>query len=289
MKRVLSISAFALLLSCAPARAAVHVIAPGETLSSVAATDALPVAALAEANGVSPDARLVAGRTLVIPAGTGAVPAGARGAMSTAPERTTSGGGYTVRPGDTLLGLAARAGVPASELASINGLSPSGLLRAGAVVRLPTASSTTPTASSVETPAAPVPTDTRVTAEQIGTIARANGVPPALAEAVGWQESGFDNQAVSSASARGVMQIMPGTWGWIQAHLAQSPLNPASAADNIRAGVLYLGALLRRSGGNPETAIADYYQGAGSVDRVGLLPSTRRYVEDVTSLTRRFR
>ena len=71
---------------------------------------------------------------------------------------------------------------------------------------------------------------------------------------------------VSSASARGVMQVMPGTWDWVQTYLAGSRrLNPFSAEDNVRAGALYLRRLLQQSGGDPALAAAGYYQGLASV------------------------
>ena len=60
--------------------------------------------------------------------------------------------------------------------------------------------------------APPYPTPERVSASEVGSIAAANGVPPSLAEAIGWQESGFNNDLVSTAGATGVMQIEPGTW-----------------------------------------------------------------------------
>ena len=42
-----------------------------------------------------------------------------------------------------------------------------------------------------------------------------NGVPAALAEAIAWQESGWNNDEVSGVGAVGVMQIVPTTWTWI--------------------------------------------------------------------------
>ena len=47
-------------------------------------------------------------------------------------------GGYTVQPGDTLSGLAARAGVPARQIAWMNGLSSDAQLVAGTSLKLPT-------------------------------------------------------------------------------------------------------------------------------------------------------
>jgi soluble lytic murein transglycosylase-like protein len=93
---------------------------------------------------------------------------------------------------------------------------------------------------------------------------------------------------VSAANARGVMQVMPGTWQWVQNNLARSPLNPNSATDNVRAGSLYLAQLLRSTGGNVPQAVAGYYQGLDSVRRVGMYKDTQQYVNNVLALQHRF-
>ena len=93
---------------------------------------------------------------------------------------------------------------------------------------------------------------------------------------------------VSGANARGVMQVMPGTWSWVQQNLAQRRLDPTSAVDNVHAGVLYLRQLLRQTGGDENAAIAAYYQGLGSVRSRGMLPDTQRYVANVQALRSRF-
>ena len=60
----------------------------------------------------------------------------------------------------------------------------------------------------------------------------ATGCPSGLAAAaLAWQESGFNNGVVSAANARGVMQILPGTWTWVEDQLAGGPpLDPSSPA-----------------------------------------------------------
>ena len=126
-------------------------------------------------------------------------------------------------------------------------------------------------------------------ANTIHTIAESNGVPGSLAAAIGWQESGFNNAMVSSANARGVMQVMPGTWDWVQDNLAEQPLNPESATDNVHAGVLYLKQLLKQTGGDESSAIAGYYQGLAGVRRHGMYADTRRYVATVRALMARYR
>jgi soluble lytic murein transglycosylase-like protein len=127
-----------------------------------------------------------------------------------------------------------------------------------------------------------------VTSGDIAAVASRNGVPASLASAIAWQESGFNNAMVSGANARGVMQVLPGTWEWVQANLAKRRLDPSSAIDNVGAGVLYLGSLLRETGGDPTLAAAAYYQGLSSVRRIGMLPETQRYVANVLALRGRF-
>jgi soluble lytic murein transglycosylase-like protein len=92
---------------------------------------------------------------------------------------------------------------------------------------------------------------------------------------------------VSSANARGVMQVMPGTWEWVEQNLS-GPLDPNSTQDNIRAGSLYLGQLLQDTGGDERMAVAAYYQGLGSVQQNGMLPETVQYVDNVMALRARF-
>ena len=190
-------------------------------------------------------------------------------------------GAYTVQAGDTLSGIAARAGVSTQQLAWMNGLKPDSFVITGTPLKLPTgsgagASGTAPASSSSSQPkatyvpaASPAPTPTHTTSAEIGSIASQHGVPGSLASAVAWQESGFNNAAVSAANARGVMQVMPGTWQWVQDNLAAGRLNPESAQDNVQAGVLYLRQLLQDTGGDQRTAIAAYYQGLGSVVSTG--------------------
>jgi soluble lytic murein transglycosylase-like protein len=94
---------------------------------------------------------------------------------------------------------------------------------------------------------------------------------------------------VSSANARGVMQIMPGTWDWVNKTLAGgNPLNPNSAIDNVRGGVLYLRQLLQDFNGDQSLAAAAYYQGEGAVKSRGLYPETQEYVNSVNALRARF-
>ena len=125
-------------------------------------------------------------------------------------------------------------------------------------------------------------------AERIRQLAAEHGAPASLAAAIAWQESGFNNAMVSRANARGIMQVMPGTWNWVQRNLGVGPLNPTSAEDNVRAGSAYLARLLRDAGGDERLAAAGYYQGLHSVRTRGMFDDTRRYVDNVFALRARF-
>jgi LysM repeat protein len=325
---VLTVVAAALLVPATASASFMHVVAPGESLASVAATDGLSINQLAAANGLSPDSQLIAGSSLAIPPQAGgttpttysAAPSTAATFVSTSQPAASSGGGYVVQPGDTLSAIAARYGVTVDQLAADNGLSAGGLLVSGSTLTVPggqssseetgetAASDSTSSGSTQYVSTSPIaqtstagstataagssgaqPTSEFVTPSQVGSIASAEGVPPSLAEAIGYQESGFNNNAVSTTGAVGVMQIEPGTWNYIGQNLAgPPPLQPASAADNVRAGSLLLHSLLNQTGGNAAMAAAAYYQGLPSIRTHGILPATQTYVNDVMSLQQRF-
>jgi N-acetylmuramoyl-L-alanine amidase len=262
----------------------------GDTLTAIAARNGVSVARLAAANGLDPARPLLAGTTLHLPGSGGA-------GASAAPATTTSSapapmGAYEVRPGDTLSALAARSRVPVAQMAFMNGLDPDKPLLSGTVIKLPTGSpvtSSAPAPAQTIAPAAPpAASPGRLSASEIGSIAAQHGAPGSLATAIAWQESGFNNAKLSGANARGVMQLLPGTWQWVQANLARTRLDPSSPVDNVRAGSLYLADLMRQTNGDPAMAAAAYYQGLSSVRRIGMLPETRRYVANVMALRSRF-
>ena len=117
--------------------------------------------------------------------------------------------------------------------------------------------------------------------------ARANGVDPALALAVSYQESGWNMHVVSVANAVGAMQVIPSTTEWISGVVGRR-LNPLDPHDNATTGVVLL-KILTQTAGDDRTAIAGYYQGLRSVRERGMYPDTRRYVANVMSLRARFR
>ena len=303
--------AAALALPAGASAAVPHTVAPGETLWSIAAANNLTTRTVAAFNGLSEDSQVILGSTINVPTVAEGAAALQQAGLTTSPSTASTGttgttasvagtaapapqGAYTVRWGDTLSGLAAGAGVSTEAMAAMNGLDPAQTLFAGTVIKLPAGAPTPARAAepapptTVVPPAAPDPTPTRLDAADIQQVASAHGVSPSLAAAIAWQESGFNNAMVSPANARGVMQVMPGTWDYVQANLAGRPLDPESAMDNTTAGVLYLRQLLEDTAGDENAAIAGYYQGLGSVQSRGLFDDTERYVENVQALRSRF-
>ncbi len=182
---------------------------------------------------------------------------------------------HTVGAGETLWSIAAANNFTTSSLAAYNGLSPDAQVVLGSTIMIPAPV------------AAPQPTRQSTSSSQVGSAAAQHSASPSVATGVAYQESGFNNSVVSSAGARGVMQIMPGTWDFIQSNLASYQLNPYSTQDNVNAGGLYLH-YLERTMGNEDAAIGAYYQGPNSVRERGLLPETQHYVANVRANANRF-
>ena len=103
-------------------------------------------------------------------------------------------------------------------------------------------------------------------------------VSPALVLAVIAVESSGRADAVSSAGAVGLMQLIPATAD--RFGVADS----LNAAQNIKGGVAYLDWLLTEFGGDPILALAGYNAGENAVKRHGGVPpyaETRDYVPKV--------
>jgi N-acetylmuramoyl-L-alanine amidase len=109
----------------------------------------------------------------------------------------------------------------------------------------------------------------------VARAARRHGVPVSLALALAYQESGFQQRVVSPSTGASLGRLHGRTFDLLK------------ASDNVEAGVLLLRDLLQATG-SVEKALAGYYQGLGSVRRVGLLPQTKQYIRNVQLLRHRF-
>lgn len=90
------------------------------------------------------------------------------------------------------------------------------------------------------------------------------GVDPKLIRGVIRTESGFDADAVSSAGAKGLMQLMDATARGLG---VTDSLNPQQ---NVDGGTKYLSYLLNKYNGNQQVALAAYNAGPGRIDRLGI-------------------
>lgn len=103
---------------------------------------------------------------------------------------------------------------------------------------------------------------------------------PALLEALVWQESRWNNQAVSPKGALGLTQLMPAT---AQA-LGVDPRDPVA---NLEGGARYLRMQLDRFGGDVVKALAAYNAGPERVERAGGVPAIRETRAYVTAILAR--
>jgi LysM repeat protein len=117
--------------------------------------------------------------------------------------------------------------------------------------------------------------------------ARRAGIDEALALALSYEESGWQQSVVSSVGAIGAMQVMPGTGEWVSKYLVGRPLDLRKAEDNVIAGVRFL-AFLKRVAGRTDLAVAGYYQGLTSVKKKGMYDDTKAYVANILALRRRW-
>lgn len=93
----------------------------------------------------------------------------------------------------------------------------------------------------------------------VASIAASMGFDPTLAMAVAQAESNFNPNAISSAGAIGVMQLMPAT----AAQMGVS--NPTDPTQNITGGLKYLSMLISQFGGDVSKALAAYNWGPANV------------------------
>ncbi len=212
-------------------------------------------------------------------------------------------GAHVVARGETLTEVAGRLGFSVAELARANGIANPDRIRAGRRLVVPGRAASSPSgrvvAARVGAPSAkpsgrPGPEALRrqparrALASRFDAAARNYGVPADLLKAVAWQESGWQNDKVSSTNALGIGQLMPDTVTFVNDRLLSARLDPRRPEHNIDMSARFLRYLLDSTGGNVAMAVASYYQGLASVRRDGALPVTEHYVANVLALRAKF-
>lgn len=116
--------------------------------------------------------------------------------------------------------------------------------------------------------------------ERVAHLAAKYDVSPTLLEALVWQESRWRTGAVSTAGARGLAQLMPGT-------ARQMGVDPNDPNANLEGGARYLRMQLDAFGGDLEKALAAYNAGPGRVQAAGGIPNIRETQNYVASIMAR--
>jgi LysM repeat protein len=279
-----------------PAFADTARVAPGETLSAIAARYHTTVAALAAANHVADPNQILIGTVLQIPGTTSVVGAatGSGGSTTAGGVAGDAGTGTTVvvRTGDTLSSIASHYHTNVATLVKANHISNPNFVLIGTRLQVPVGPmalvsylaplpSGSPPADAVRAKLLAHPERLALRAAFVRAGA-ASGLPANLLEALCWWESGWQNSATSSTAAMGVCQLEPSTVGYVRTKLLNNPrLDPRVGPDNIAMAAAYLHDLKVRAGGDINTALAGYYQGLISVQKTGMLSSTQFYVKGI--------
>lgn len=267
----------ALVMALAPltALAQVHTIAPGETLSGIAALYGVDLGALAGENGIGDRDFIVAGSSLAIP---GAESSPSAPAANTGRPANTS---YTVIEGDTLALIAMHLGVGVLQLASDNGLVDPNLIFPGQVL------TTGPAPAATLPPPGPIPSEAM--RAMLADVEVEFDLPTGLLRALAWQESGWQQHVTSDAGAVGVTQLLPITALWALEYLLESDADwQSSARDNARVGASVMRHYLRLTAGDERWSLAAYYQGWQSVQDFGIFEETEVYIANVIALWAQF-
>lgn len=197
---------------------------------------------------------------------------------------------YKIHRGDTLSGIASRYNTDISTLAQTNHISNVNLIISGKTLCIPH-STTAHTGTSYQSlymanqVAVPVRASRVQVAQLLSKAASRHHIPANLVKAIAWQESGWNQSAISPDGGIGIMQIMPYTATWLNS-VSHTHYNPHRLQDNIQLGTIYLHILWGMFHGNLVDVISAYNEGAWNVTHRGIF--NWAYVNSVLSLMKRF-
>ncbi|HEY1157755.1 MAG TPA: LysM peptidoglycan-binding domain-containing protein, partial [Arthrobacter sp.] len=234
----------------APGAGATYTVKSGDTLGAIAARHNVALSDVFTWNNLSMRSIIYPGQKIKVGGGSApapAAPAPAAPAPAPAALASTSApatGSYTIKAGDTLSAIASRNGVKLSDLLSANKLSMSTIIYPGSKLVIPGGSGQPAAQPAAPQPASaplvpssflgfsypaavvssanenkallnasPVPSREEMK-NIVADTARRMGVDTSLALAFAFQESGFNQRAVSPANAIGTMQVIPSSGQW---------------------------------------------------------------------------
>lgn len=118
-----------------------YTVQRGEGLIGLASRFNIPVTTLAAMNDMSPNEQLLVGQRLTVPAGSTSSSSNSSSSSSTKSSSSSRYSGettrYTVKSGETLIGIANKIGVPHTQIAEINNFSANTQLQRGQSIKLP--------------------------------------------------------------------------------------------------------------------------------------------------------
>lgn len=279
----------ALALQAARTVVLTYVVRTGDTLNAIARRFGTSASTLATMNSLTNPNLIYVGQSLAVPmivrdgSGSGVIPVVPPPGVEVVPlgsrptTTTTTAPTTTVRPTTTTLLATTTSTLPPTTTTTLP----------------PT--TTVPVSTSVPPPPTPVSLPVSLFGSAANDPVRLALVPSfdrwsdtyrvsrSLMKGLGYVESSWRADALSSAGAVGIGQLMPDTSAWLAVYIIGDPsLDPHDPDDNIRMSARYIRWLIDQLG-NEYSAIAAYYQGIGSVQRDGIQPGSHAYVARVQS------
>ncbi|WP_430646649.1 LysM peptidoglycan-binding domain-containing protein [Agromyces sp. GXS1127] len=206
-----------------------HIVAPGDTVSAIAAEYGLQARVVLSANGLGPSSLIFPGQALTIPpSDRAAASVDAPDAAGPAPGAPTTEVSHVVVPGDTLIGIGERYGVGLDRLLELNDLTAGSVILPGQRIVVGAA---VVEAAGVAALDVRLDEEMRANARVIVDVGRSLGVPDrgiVIALAAAAQESGLRNVRHGDRDSLGLFQQRP-SQGWGTPEQVLDPVRAATA------------------------------------------------------------
>ena len=292
-----------------PTETRAHAVTAGDTLWLIARRYGASVATIVEANGLDDPNKIYIGQSLLLAGDSPPNPAAAPPAPSVG---APAGSTHTVRPGETLFGIARRYGVKSDALALNNQVSDPDLIRVGQQLAIPSSSDTTgskpppPSAPTPDPDPVPVPPSDTVAAPDATPSPSADketsssatplkdafrrwsssyGVPQDLLEALTWKESNWQPSITGPGGHLGIGQLSPDTVEFVEERLLGLDLDPLTVSDGVQLAARYLRYLTDRTHSERD-ALAAWNQGLHGFLDSGMSDSAAAFADAVLEIRR---